>query len=599
MYGELSPSPPLPMPPVPYVALASIALLVFTGVLVRVRTRALARRVERADAELRRVSSDLRREGERRSSAERELHDSQILMGLTMDTITDGVVTLDVRGRVTSMNREARSLTAHGDAEPVGLAAADVLPAMRAPAARRLADLVREALAGASHGEDLALEPPVFDPLVFETVDDDVERRIEVRANTIRDLEGGVVGAVLILRDVTAQRIVEEEQRKAQKLESVGVLAGGIAHDFNNILTGIVGNATLARESLEGSREREAEELLRHVLESCDRAQVLTNQLLTFARGGLPVKKVCSLGRIVLESASFTLRGSKVRGIFELPPLRPVEADPDQLSQVVSNLVVNAIQAMPDGGSLEVRGENVDVGPGDPALPPGRYVRIVLSDTGSGIAPGDLGKVFDPYFTTKDTGSGLGLAAVHSIVRNHDGAIRVSSALGKGAEFELFFPATTGVVVPVEAPHPQEARPSGGQRVLVMDDDDAVRRVLAAMFESLGYEVQAVANGQDAVDAFEAAQVAGDPFPIVLLDLTVPGGMGGKEVMRRLRELDDRVLGIVASGYSHDPVLAEFGEYGFAARLAKPLKLTDLRDVMARLEPHASSVRSSTARQAG
>ncbi|RJR32720.1 MAG: PAS domain S-box protein [Deltaproteobacteria bacterium] len=413
----------------------------------------------------------------------------------------------------------------------------------------------------------------------FETVHrrkDGTVFDVEISANKV--LQAGHNLRFCVCRDISQRKQAEEERLRLSKLESLATLAGGIAHDFNNILTAIMGNISLATLDLgNGDRSRER---LAGADRACLQAQTLARQLLTFARGGAPVKKPVSVGKIVTESASFSLRGSQVRCEFSFPQdLWTLEADPGQLNQVFQNLIINAIQAMPMGGIINIRGENLTVDSGSELLlNRGRYVKVSVQDQGVGVPPDHLPKIFDPYFTTKQTGSGLGLATAYSIVKNHQGLISVDSKLGAGAVFNVYLPASDKKLTSAR----EENRDLllGKGKILVMDDEEIVIQVLEQMLGLLGYQGKFSKTGNEALELFLKAQESGEAFDAVILDLTVPGGMGGKEVMEKLRQIDPRIKAIVSSGYSDAPIMAEFEKYGFSGIIAKPYKVSELGKVL-------------------
>jgi two-component system cell cycle sensor histidine kinase/response regulator CckA len=385
-----------------------------------------------------------------------------------------------------------------------------------------------------------------------------------------------------LILDITEQDALQREALRAQKLDSIGLLAGGLAHDFNNLLTGILGHLSLARV------EPGAPDALRGHLgaaeEGVTRARELTARLLTFARGGAPVRRVAAVGDLLRETVDFSLRGLAVDGRVTTPPdLWNAAVDETQVSQVFSNLALNALQAMPRGGRLEVRAENVRLPRGNSlSLRPGPYVRVTFKDEGVGIPPADLPRIFEPYFTTKEGGSGLGLATAWSVLRRHEGHIAVESDAGRGAAFTLHLPATG------EAAE-REAAAAGGQvvggtgRILVVDDEPMIRALLRELLEHLGYEVETAAEGGEAVRLFEAAAQAGRGFDLLILDLTIRGGIGGRETIARIRARHPEARAIVSSGYSNDPVMARHREHGFAGVLSKPYTLEDLSSLLAQV----------------
>jgi len=398
-------------------------------------------------------------------------------------------------------------------------------------------------------------------------------RTLETIGKSMTTDDNSVI-VIINSRDITDRKRLEEDLIRAQKLESLGILAGGIAHDFNNLLVGILGNVSLSL--LETDPASDTHRQLRIAERASLRAQSLTQQLLTFSRGGAPIKKVIAVGPVVREAVEFSLRGSGVTCAVKLPAdLWPVEADAGQIAQVVNNLVINADQAMPAGGAITVRAENVDLALREiPALKPGRYIRLSVNDTGIGISREHIGRVFDPYFTTKQEGSGLGLAVSYAIVRKHGGHIAVESTPGAGTTFTVYVPACD--VGSVDAQAVEELSAGGQGTVLVMDDEREVRETVGAMLRRLGYTVELVENGAGAVEQYREALQNNRRFDLVIMDLTVSGGMGGKEAIARLRELDPGVRAIVSSGYANDPVMADFARYGFSGVVAKPFRLQEL-----------------------
>ncbi len=379
---------------------------------------------------------------------------------------------------------------------------------------------------------------------------------------------------------------MHEEIAKSQKLEAVGLLAGGIAHDFNNLLTGILGNLSLSQSS--ATDPRVAREAIDRAVAATHRARGLTQQLLTFSRGGTPVREAAGIADLLRESADFVLHGSPVEARIEIADdLHDVDIDVGQMAQVIQNLLLNARQAVEDGGCVTLEAYNVDTPAGE-----GRRVCIEVRDEGPGIDPENLARVFDPYFTTKPNGSGLGLAIAHSIVRHHEGRITVRSTPGAGAAFRVELPAASRSEAAATPPASAKARtPNAARtaRVLAMDDEDFVRDVLEEMLAQLGYDVEVVSRGEEAVASYERAMREDRPFDAVIMDLTVRGGMGGREALAKIRAIDPDVRAIVASGYSDDDTLADPDAYGFVEALPKPFVLRDLAEALERLlhEPNA------------
>jgi PAS domain S-box-containing protein len=404
---------------------------------------------------------------------------------------------------------------------------------------------------------------------------------IEIEVFGTRTSYHGCPAIVGTLLDITRRKKAEQEQLRAEKLESLGILAGGLAHDFNNLLAAILGNLSVARESDRGEAQ------LRDVLADAEgaalRARDLARQLLTFSRGGEPVKTCVDIGPLLRSSTSFAVRGSPVLCEHDIPrDLWPLDVDEGQIGQVVHNLALNAVQAMPEGGRLRVTAENVPRGAALPAgLAPGPYVRIDAADTGPGIGPDVARRIFDPYFTTKPSGTGLGLATAHSIVRRHGGYIGLDSQPGRGATFHVYLPAALSARA--SPPAPPGALVRGQGNIIVMDDDEAVQRVTARMLTRLGFSVLCARDGSEVLALCASAREQGQPIDAAIMDLTIPGGMGGKETVKLLREREPDVKAIVSSGYSSDPVMAEYASHGFAGVVAKPYRIEELNEVLRRV----------------
>jgi PAS domain S-box-containing protein len=500
-------------------------------------------------------------------------------LAVTLRSIGDGVISTDTAGRVVLMNAVAESLTGWPLAEAVGRPLGEVF--------QLLDELTHETR---KDPIDKILEAGEVVTLANHTIlraRSGITRLISDSGAPIRNHKGTIIGVVLVFRDHTEQRRTEENLAKIERLESLGVLAGGIAHDFNNLLGGIFGYVELAREHVQAGEGPAALEELAGALSVFKQARSLSQQLLTFAKGGAPNRRPGDLRQLLLETTQFALSGSPIRPVFTVATdLWSSQYDENRIAQVVQNLVINAMQAMPGGGALAITAENVWL----PAhhfrhLAPGRYVRIAFRDEGHGIPREHLGRVFDPFFTTKQKGSGLGLATCWSIVQRHDGHIDVESELGKGTTFTIYLPAITREIDKRSGEMINPLKGSG--RILLMDDEQYQRDLVQRALTSFGYEVATTPDGAAAVAMYEDAHRDGSDFDLVILDLTVPGGMGGQEAVQRMLAIDPKVRAIVASGYGDDPVLAEPRNYGFAASLQKPFHMNELCTLIARVL-HAS-----------
>lgn len=381
-----------------------------------------------------------------------------------------------------------------------------------------------------------------------------------------------------IIVDVTQRKKMEEELIQASKMESLGILAGGIAHDFNNILTIISGNISLAKLIME--QDHEIREILHEVDQATLQARDLTQQLLTFSKGGAPIKEAASVQELLKESASFVLRGSNVNCKFAIPDdLWTVVIDKGQFNQVINNLIINADQAMPEGGTIRLAAENIRLncdnslfGKANP------FIKISIADQGVGIAEDQVNKIFEPYFTTKQNGHGLGLPTCYSIIKKHGGDIKVSSELGLGTTIDIYLPACPELRV--EKKNSGSIPLHGQGRILVMDDDVLVRETLGKMLSILGYQPVFAADGFEAIGLYQQNKANGQPCNAVIMDLTIAGGMGGKKAVKKLLELDAEAKVIVSSGYSNDPVLADFKRYGFCGVIPKPYEIEKLNEVL-------------------
>ena len=495
-------------------------------------------------------------------------------LAVTLRSIGDGFITTDVAGNILMINNVAERLTGWTQTQVFGKKLVEVFQLLNERTRKPCRSAVQRIIETGS-----VVGMATHSVLVSR---DGTECTIENSASPIRDKANRKIGVVLVFRDVTDKLRNEEEHRKAEKLESLGVAAGGIAHDFNNLLTAIIGNLSLALTKLNPTDP--VSDRLTTAKKASVRAQELAQQLLTFAKGGAPIKKITGMGQLVKDTVSFSLRGSNIRCEFDIPKdTWSAEVDGGQISQVITNMVVNAEQAMPAGGTLYTRCENFTLSGEDPTLTSlrlGRYVRISIKDEGTGIPEEYLKKVFDPYFTTKTKGSGLGLATAYSIIKNHEGQISVESSPGSGTTFHIYIPASEKkAATAAEREHPQTPIEGKG-RILILDDEEAIRLLVYHTLTPLGYDVTEAPDSLTAIELYKKAMQEGKRFDAVISDLTLPGGMGGQEAVKHLIELDPTVKAIVSSGYANDPVMSRYQEYGFCAMIPKPYEVSELSHVI-------------------
>lgn len=383
-----------------------------------------------------------------------------------------------------------------------------------------------------------------------------------------------------IIRDITEHEHLQQELIKAQKLESISILAGGIAHNFNNVLTGVIGYISYAKKHL--ADPGRVLPILESAEKSSYRAASLARQLLTFSKGSIPVIKAVQMDDLVQEAVSLFLTGTNVKATVDCRTLEMARVDSQQISQAFNNIILNAVHAMPDGGTLAVLVDSVMLSAGNRhSLQPGKYLKIVFEDSGCGIPSEDLVRIYDPYFTTKDSGTGLGLSTTHSIIRKHHGQIDITSEVGMGTVVTILLPSSAE---PQQADSDTAAVPEHGLNgiaVLVLDDEEMIRELVKSLLEEQGAEVTACAGGEDAVDLYAASLAEGRAFSLVILDLQIPGGVGGIEAARRIRTLDPDARLMSSSGHSNDPALAEYGDYGFCGAISKPYNAAELVNAVA------------------
>ena len=478
-----------------------------------------------------------------------------------LDVIQDVVLLVDERGTILSANARAWSLLGYEprslQGQPIRILARDpglLQQALAVPPDSRVPARWTETMLQSQEGQEI----PVL-----------------LSVSPLLDHDRDLIGLAMVIQDQRPMR----EALKTERIESIGVLAGGIAHDFNNLLTAIGGYVSLA--GLDVPSGSEARRRLDEAGKACVRAQGLTRQLLTFSRGGAPIRKATSLEELIRESAGFVTAGSSVRVDIDVPGnLWLVDVDEGQIAQVVHNLSLNAVQAMPMGGVLRLSAENLAAGSkgASGGITTADRVRLTVRDEGHGIAPEHLDRIFEPFFTTKPAGTGLGLATVYSIIRRHDGEIGIDSRPGTGTTFRVDLPRAR--IITPDNPRIGKGLQGVTGRVLVMDDQPAVRRVAAEMLASLGYDVVECRDGGEAIERHLEALEAGRRFDAVLLDLTVPGGIGGVEALARMRAVEPNVRAIVSSGYAKDAEMASYRGRGFDRALPKPYSLDALRDAV-------------------
>lgn len=503
--------------------------------------------------------------------AEIRLREERERLAVTLRSIGDGVIATDTRGRITVMNRVAEELTGWSQGEVKGMPLAPVFQIVDEVTGESRGGLIQRVLT-----DNLTAEFPNQTLLVARTG----SRRIIAGSGApIVDAENRVIGAVLAFRDVTEKVRFTEQAQRAEKLGSLGILAGGIAHDFNNLLGSIFTHIDLA---LSLSPGREVEEYLRMVLDTIGRARGLTKQLLNFARGGAPVRRPEPLFPFVEHTVRFALRGGRVNCRFDVDPaLWWCNYDTDQIGQVVDNLVINAQQAMPSGGDILVSAKNCTLNDDEhPVLSAGRYVRLSFQDTGVGIPKALLQRIFEPFFTTREKGSGLGLAMCHSIVERHGGTIDVGSDPGEGTVFHVYLPASVRI-------EPESSGELGGfgrlgAKILLMEDHPAIRSTVSRMIERLGHTCDCAVDGDGAIQAYMGASAAGRPHSLIILDLMIPGAMGGKETLREIRKLDPNVPVVVMSGYAENPVMVSPRDHGFSDGIGKPFTMAQFSEFIVR-----------------
>jgi PAS domain S-box-containing protein len=497
-----------------------------------------------------------KREMEDLLASEREL------LKVTLNSLGEGVVTVDSDERVILINESATHLTGYSQTEATGQPLQKILYVCD--------DNTSEPIL--IHASPKISERPIL------VTRDLREVPVAIRCSPIKNNGGQFIGTVIVFQDISEKQKTEQELLKAEKLDSLGILAGGIAHDFNNILAAILSNIQLAMRKME--KNEDIHKYLLNTVETTRKASDLTKQLLTFSKGGDPVKKDAALNELIKDTAEFVLRGANIKAEFDIPDeLWAASIDEGQICQVIHNLVINAKQAMPKGGVIRIRAENMTIGENS-RFAPGNYIKITVADQGTGISKENLSKIFDPFFTTKKDGNGLGLSTSYSIIIRHQGYLEVESQEGHGTNFFIYLPASGALVVHNE-PKSDTIAPGGNFKILFMDDEEKILNAVGEMLkDSYGYQVVPVTGGARAIDLYKQAKESGEPFDVAIMDLTVPGDMGGQEVIAHLRDYDPNIKAIVSSGYANNPIIAEYERFGFCGVVSKPYKIDELVGVL-------------------
>jgi len=489
-----------------------------------------------------------------RVKVEMQLLESETRARTILDSIEEGVISVDKEKLVTSFNPSAQQLTGYDESQGIGRPLDAIFQYVdSADDTDDGFQFIRDGVLTNADGSEVTVEL-----LISELLDGD-------------DLSGWVY----TFRDVSEQLRLEQERATMDKMSSVGVLAGGIAHDFNNLLTAIYGNIALAESVIDDPDK--ARGFLQRSAESIQLATNLTTQLLTFATGSDPVRDVVDVEKLVREATRFSLSGSSIAVTFSIDPdVNAVEVDDGQMRQAISNIVLNAKQAMGDVGCIRI--EIANVVPDNER--PGEFVEVRISDDGPGIEQELQSRIFDPYFTTKDTGNGLGLATTHSIIVKHGGFINVESSAEEGTSFSILLPSAGSRIVPGETGATAERRSLSGLEILIMDDEDIVLQTISKLLEHLGHKVTGTSDGSEAISVYARKMQQGERFDLVIMDLTVAGGMGGRVAAGEILGIDPQARLVVSSGYSAGAEMARYKELGFCARLEKPFRSADLESMI-------------------
>jgi PAS domain S-box-containing protein len=507
-----------------------------------------------------------------RKIAEKKVRESEARYRFISENADDVIWTLNLRtNKFTFVSPSVQKMRGYTPEEVMNQTMAE---ALTPESLNSLTPLLMKAIASRKPGDSEMLktlsvvDQPCKDGSVVST---------EVATTWVMDKDGQPVEIIGVSRNITERKKLEEELLKMQKLESLSIVAGGIAHDFNNLLTGIYGYISLATYEV---KDEKLSEYLSKAMTTMERARGLTLQLLTFSKGGAPIRKIGNLFPFVCETAKFTLSGSNINLKFDIPDnLHQCSFDKNQIEQVIDNIVINAKQAMPDGGTIGISAQNVNFPTNNHLyLKNGNYVRISIKDHGVGIPGNILPHIFDPFFTTKSTGNGLGLASCQSIIQRHNGTIEVESVPGEGSTFHIYLPSVIGEEISAVIKTPATHKGSG--TFVVMDDQEFMRDAIGGMLSLMGYTVVCKDNGKDVVEYVAAELKSGNKLTGIILDLTIPGGAGGKETMEEIAKVNPGLAVFAMSGYAEDPIIADPGTFGFTASICKPFKIPDLAEML-------------------
>jgi PAS domain S-box-containing protein len=512
------------------------------------------------------ANQELIQEVKSRIAAEEHLEEEKERLEITLRSIGDAVITTTIEGTITYLNKAAERMTGLSLYDKQEHRITDVISITQDKTLVNVQELILRAV---GTGRMVSLDD------VSSSFIHGRNRIISLIVSPIMQTSK-TSGVVLVIRDSTERVRLTEEIQKHERLESLGVLAGGIAHDFNNVLTAILGNISLSLDLI--GDDSPAAERIREAERATFRAKSLTQQLLTFSKGGAPIRESSHIEELITETAGFATSGSHVRVLYDFPqPLDLVEIDRGQISQVVQNLVINAQQAMPSGGQIVIHASNVVLSADEiPGLTAGRYVKISCTDEGQGISQDAIPHIFEPYFTTKETGNGLGLTSSMFILKKHGGTISVVSEPGIGTTFTLWLPASEQQTAVQSSPTGQTPKTHAAGTVLLMDDEEGILNVVSTLLKRAGWEVTCAHDGEEAISAYTSAFRQGHRFDAIIMDLVIPGGMGGKDAIAEIKKIDPDAFAIVSSGYSNDPVMADPQQYGFSRVLPKPYKIKDL-----------------------